>query len=737
MARTKPLVSIIIVHYRVKEALFSCLRSIKKYEDGVSYEVIVVDNDEVPTIGLMLKKRFPWAKYVSTQKNIGYGAGNNRGAEIAKGEYLFFLNPDTLFHKNTMQLLLSFFKKHKDTGIAAPLLLNKKEEPYSLQGTMELTPINGFVSLSFINKFFPRNPISRKYWLFDWDKKDPKEVSVVPGTAFMIKKDIFVSIGGFDERFFLYFEESDLCKRVKDIGYTIYMVPKAHVTHLWGESTKHMKQKNNYFAQSRYLYFKKHFGFLSAQVVEFFLGDIKTNIFVLALLVFALLIRIYKLDELMPFIGDQGWFYLSARDMILTKQIPLVGITSSHIWLHQGPLWTYVVALLFLVFGFDPRIPAYFSAIVSVFTVWILYIVTKKTFSKRAGIIAALLYAASPLVVVHARLPYHTGLIPLFVILYFYVLVTWIRNRDISMVPWIVGILLVLYNLELATAVLMILTAAIFFYGYIKKFSWARGVLQTKIIVKSILVFVFIMLPIIIYDTQHGFVQTVRFAGWMVYQVAKIFFSQTASHISFLDMGTYFLTFLQKLLFVEHALTAIIFFFLSILFLFTKSISSRKPVSYVILLLVIVVPFFAFIFNRVPSEAYLPLLFPVITLALALLFDQFMLKGRIGMITKVLLISIIATNSIVLLNRNYFMGQGGYGATLQERISIAKQIVDESNRKAYNLIGKGNGSQFSSFTMNYEYLTWWLGHAPSKKQEPLIFSIEETDKIIVRKIQRK
>jgi len=181
------MISIIIVHYRVKKELFDCLASIRNTNSKVPYEIIVVDNDEKKTIEKELKKEFPKVMYIKSPQNKGFGAGNNLGAKYAKGEYLFFLNPDTIVKPGTIDNLVSFIKKNKQVGIAAPLLLRVNNEPFELQGEEELTPLRGIVVLSFVNRLFPKNFISRRFSFLDWDKKSNKKVATVPGTAFMIK----------------------------------------------------------------------------------------------------------------------------------------------------------------------------------------------------------------------------------------------------------------------------------------------------------------------------------------------------------------------------------------------------------------------------------------------------------------------------------------------------------------------------------------------------------------------
>lgn len=263
-------VSIIIVYYKVSKELFDCLNSLEKWKMKVSNEIIVVDNDEKPTIQKALQKQFPNVLYIQSGLNVGYGAANNIGAKKAHGEFLFFLNPDTLVEKGAIDVLTKFLNVNKDVGIVSPLLLDKNNKPYPLQGTKTLTPLRAIICLSFINKLFPNNIVARKYWYLDWNKKQPKEVDVMPGTAFLVDKSIFEKIGGFDKRFFLFFEENDICMRVQKQGYKIYIYPKAKVTHLWGRSTRKGKNIAQIFRRSRFLYFQKYNGTFWARVVAMF-----------------------------------------------------------------------------------------------------------------------------------------------------------------------------------------------------------------------------------------------------------------------------------------------------------------------------------------------------------------------------------------------------------------------------------------------------------------------------------
>jgi len=395
----KSSLSIVIVKYRAEKELAACLKSVR------GYHTIIVDNDEV---------------------NRGYAAGNNLGAEQATGDYLLILNPDTVVSPGAIESLVKFLDSHPKAGIVAPLLLNPSGRPYPLQGTRELTPLTSIFALSFLNRI--PNPISRRYWLADWNKKDPRQMDVVPGTAFLIRRGLFNRIGGFDEHFFLYFDETDLCRRVNQADWEIYMLPSAKVMHYWGASTPKSSRIQAIFNRSRFYYFKKHFGLFWAIVIHLICSF---SLLWLAVILGTVL-RFYRLPSLMPFIGDQAWFYLAARDAFLGRSLPILGITASITWLHQGPLWTYLLVPLIA----HPVLPALLTSLAGVVSIFLIYFL--------GGWPTSLLLAMLPLAVLQPRMPYHTSLIPLFSILFFLFLH---RHRD-----FLAGLFLgFLYQLHLLT----------------------------------------------------------------------------------------------------------------------------------------------------------------------------------------------------------------------------------------------------------------------------------------------
>lgn len=284
-------VSIIIVFYNGIEALKKCLSHIRKYPPDFSYEVIVVNNGE-EKIETIVKKILTNAVYIKSHKNVGYGKGNNIGAKHSKGTFLFILNPDTYIQKGTIDKLCTFLQRNRNAAVVAPTLLYPNGTMYELQGTETLTPFSGIAAHSFVNTLFPKNPISQRYYLLNTLKSKVREVKTVPGCAFLIRKSIFSEVGQFDEKIFLYFEESDLGMRLQKKGYKLFIIPNANVIH--DHSFDNSLELKKYNKQSRFYYFKKHYGLVAALLVELFARFSKrvAYVFILVVLIVAFILNL-------------------------------------------------------------------------------------------------------------------------------------------------------------------------------------------------------------------------------------------------------------------------------------------------------------------------------------------------------------------------------------------------------------------------------------------------------------
>lgn len=737
MRINKPVISIIIVQYKVKEALFECLKSIYDSNIKVHFEVIIVDNDEAKTIKLELLKKFKNVRYVENKINNGWGGGVNLGARHARGEYLYLLNPDTLIFPKTIDSLYYFVQKHKKIGVASSLILDPRGNPHLLQGTGELTPFLAIILYSFINKWLPNNYIAKRFWAFKTLNNSPQKVSIATLTGALVRKYIFEKVGMLDEKLFLYFEEHDLGNRINKLGLDNYIVPESKIIHIWGLSSRKINDINKVFIRSRFYYFKKHYGLLSAIIVNGFLGINKHTIFLGLIIIVSALLNFQNLSERMVFIGDQGWFYLSARDLVLTGQIPLVGIASSHPWLHQGPLWTYMLAITFWFLGFNPLNGGYLASAIGAFSVFLMYKFGKEMFSERVGFISAALYATSPLIISHSQMPYHTSPIPLFTLLFIYSLYKWIKGNT-NFFPLSIFFLAILYNFELTTSALLFILLTILSYGMFKKKEWTIKLINKKIAIYSIIAFLVPMLPIIIYDFNHNFLQTIGFAVWIGYKILRFFgFSSiygksnlTAPNLT-LDI---FFGYYQKIIFIASSFVSFVILAFSSITLLISILMDFKKKTYaiesVILVMWLIVPLFSFFINKTLSDAHLPILFPALIFLTAFSLNLAMKRKKLVIPVIIYIVIAIIMNSYHMISYN----NSTIGINYSKRLSTAREIVEKAKGKEYNIVGVGQGSQFESFTMNYEYLLWWLGHAPSKTSQSLKFMIRENEDTISLKI---
>lgn len=251
---SKPLISIIIVNFNGGEVLLGCLESLEKSSPSIAYEVIVVDNCSTDGSPDLVEQTFPNILLIRQPQNRGFGAGNNVGAKFAKGEFLFLLNPDTILSEDILPHLIEIMQQDPTIGIVGPKLLNP-------DGSLQLSVSP---ALSIAGEYQARKQAKsyqslRNKTLISQKFNDIQEVDIVVGAAFFIRKALFDSIGGFDENFFMYFEESDLCRRVQDNGCRIIYTPKVSLIHLKGYSSQQIFNTIAFeYRRSQIYYYQKN-----------------------------------------------------------------------------------------------------------------------------------------------------------------------------------------------------------------------------------------------------------------------------------------------------------------------------------------------------------------------------------------------------------------------------------------------------------------------------------------------
>ena len=254
----EPELSIIIVSWNVADHLRRCLLSIKKFA-LVSHEVIIVDNNSSDNSQEMVKNDFPEYLLIANQKNVGFAAANNQALSRAEGKWLLVLNPDTVLFKETIQNCLLYLKNNLPVGVLGCKILNPD---LSVQPSCRRLPdlLSQALILLKIHNFYPSLKPIRKYLMKDFNYQETREVDQVMGAFLMTKREVIEKVGFFDPNFFVWFEEVDFCKRVKQIGYKVMFFHKAKIIHQKGESFKQLmalKAQMN-FNKSLAYYFKKN-----------------------------------------------------------------------------------------------------------------------------------------------------------------------------------------------------------------------------------------------------------------------------------------------------------------------------------------------------------------------------------------------------------------------------------------------------------------------------------------------
>jgi GT2 family glycosyltransferase len=272
-----PDLSIIIVNWNVRELLRGCLRSVVRDQESgmltpdpclLTTEVIVIDNASSDGSAAMVAAEFPAVRLVTNGENRGFTGGNNQGINLARGRYVFFLNPDTIVAEGALASMVSYLDEHMDVGVVGPQLCYGDG---SLQSSRRRFPT--FATALFESTPFawhwPANPWARWYRMEDQKAGDRgqksedkgQEVDWLVGAALMTRWTVLEQVGGFDEGYFMYSEELDWCRRVKPAGWRIVYLPVAQIIHYEGKSSEQAATARHIrFQTSKIRYFRKFHG---------------------------------------------------------------------------------------------------------------------------------------------------------------------------------------------------------------------------------------------------------------------------------------------------------------------------------------------------------------------------------------------------------------------------------------------------------------------------------------------
>lgn len=256
-----PLISVVIVSFNTRDVLLRCLRDL--FADLREFapeetEVWVVDNASRDGSVKAVAREFPSVQLIALNENEGFGPANNHAFNRARGEFFFLLNSDAFVHRGATRELLDYLRSHPRAAIVGPRLLNA-------DGTLQAScwkfpsPARAWLEASGAARVFADHPRLGDY--FRWAHDEEREVDFVVGAALLVRRRAWEEVGGFDPAFFLYAEETDWQKRVRDAGWTIAFWPRALVTHIGGASgASNAPRISNLFWQGQERFIIKHFG---------------------------------------------------------------------------------------------------------------------------------------------------------------------------------------------------------------------------------------------------------------------------------------------------------------------------------------------------------------------------------------------------------------------------------------------------------------------------------------------
>ncbi|MFH1852489.1 MAG: glycosyltransferase [Candidatus Neomarinimicrobiota bacterium] len=255
-----PAVSVLIVSFNVRQYLDQALRAVHKSDFAGSLEIIVTENNSFDGTADFLKKNYPDVSLITNAVNAGFGRAVNQAARRAAGNYFLILNPDTIIQESTIAVLVDYLETNPTVGMIGPKIL-------TADGSLQPACKRSFPSLGValpkalgLNRLFPRSQWANRYNLTYLDPDQVHRVDAISGSCMFIRADLFRTLDGFDERFFMFGEDLDLCYRVNEAGYEVHYVPATQIIHYQGESVKSAPYDSlNAFYNAMILFADKHF----------------------------------------------------------------------------------------------------------------------------------------------------------------------------------------------------------------------------------------------------------------------------------------------------------------------------------------------------------------------------------------------------------------------------------------------------------------------------------------------
>jgi len=269
-----PDVSIVTVSWNVKKLILECIQSVYEKTENYSFEMIIIDNDSKDGTPETIEKKFHEIKLIKNNYNAGITVANNQGIKASKGRYICFLNPDTHLINNAIDLLVKYLEENTSVSAVGPQSINPGGviEENCRKGSMSIW--TEFLDMTTLTARFPKNRIISRHRLGYWDHMSIRSVDHIAAECLIVRKNLLNQIGVMDEQFFMYGDDTDFCRRIKNSGGEIIYFPHAKIFHHKGSSSKQNSEISIVAKESYYKYFSKHHGVFYALCYRWMVGII-------------------------------------------------------------------------------------------------------------------------------------------------------------------------------------------------------------------------------------------------------------------------------------------------------------------------------------------------------------------------------------------------------------------------------------------------------------------------------
>ena len=720
-------VSIVVLHYGHGNELFKCLNSLAKIRKKFKLaETILVDNNEEKNDKDKILKKYPWVKYIPAPKNLGWSEGHNLGFRLAKGEYIFSLDSDVLIDIKSFKNIYEAIRSNRKIGIVAPRVRNMSGSPF-FGATLELTPLRGIFYLSFLKKLFPGNPIVKKHLMSSWDRETSRHVEVIQLGAFIMRRKAYQDIAGFDKDIFLYFEEEDVSKRLRERGWKLFFDSKSEATHLESKWTpKNTAKIRKVWAKSRFIYFKKHYGVLPALLVESFARLSKYSLILAGIFFLGTFLRFYKIQSNLIFNGEMGTDYMNVWNIIHGTRTFLIGPRTSHEWFFIPPISYWIYAVLLFFGKYNPAIVNIFWAFVGGSAILVCYFYVKKLFDEKIALITSFLLAISPAWIFYTRASRYNAPAGIIFFPYLYYLAKSIKDNGKSL--FILGFILGL-SMSFFPSPFLLIPAAVVCFVFFKVKP------RFKYILYSLAGFLIPNITFILYEISDKFAIITQILSWIPYRILGFFGLYHKNTVSSEVLSQNILSiykFFKETFAPSSVSVSVIIFALIIIgavIWFRKSLKNKnKEMAFILVFINLAVSYLGLFVHGDPPPHYYLVIFPIPLILAGYILVKTFKK------TPVLVLFTLLLGGLGIWNLGvtdwFYQGKSlnGYSESLPPytaQLAVVNEILSDSEGAEFSIGRIGMYDRFENdFANNYIYLLTIRG-AKIKKDAGIGYTIVE------------